>query len=151
MSKTCLVSITHLYSMAAKALNSLLCIVWIYKIHIICCTACLVYCFNRLIFFRRSSYLDTSSLVRRAVAPLYIVSCLVAPTGVGGGTAHLSGITGKLFRLFICMVSLSKDSIFILFQFMNFYDHYLLLSCVLIAFLYPQIHFDWWLKLIGIK
>ena len=42
--------------------------------------ACLVYCFNRLLFFRRSSYLDTSSLVRRAVAPLYIVSCLVAPT-----------------------------------------------------------------------
>ena len=45
--------------------------------------SCLVYCFNRLLFFRRSSYLDTSSLVRRAVAPLYIVSCLVAPTGVG--------------------------------------------------------------------
>ena len=44
---------------------------------------CLVYCFNCLLFFRRSSYLDTSSLVRRAVAPLYIVSCLVAPTGVG--------------------------------------------------------------------
>ena len=33
--------------------------------------SCLVYCFNRLLFFRRSSYLDTSSLVRRAVAPLY--------------------------------------------------------------------------------
>ena len=46
--------------------------------------------------------------------------------------------------------SLSKDSIFILSQFMNF-DDYLLLSCFLIAFLYPQIHFDWWLQLIGIK
>ena len=28
-------------------------------------------------------------------------------------------------------------------HFMNFDDYYLLLSCFLIAFLYPQIHFDW--------
>ena len=39
--------------------------------------------------------------------------------------------------------SLSKDSIFILSQFMNFDDYYLLLSWFLIVFLYPQIHFDW--------
>ena len=47
--------------------------------------------------------------------------------------------------------SLSKDSIFISSQFMNFDDYYLLLSCFLTALLYPQIHFDWWLQLIGIK
>ena len=36
--------------------------------------------------------------------------------------------------------SLSKDSIFILSQFMNFDCYYLLLSCFLIAFFYPQVH-----------
>ena len=47
--------------------------------------SCLVLCtvLTASYFFRRSSYLDTSYLVRRAVAPLYIVSSLVAPTGVG--------------------------------------------------------------------
>ena len=48
--------------------------------------------------FRRSSYLDASSLVHRAVAPL---SCWVASTGGRGGeTVHLSCITGILFPSF---------------------------------------------------
>ena len=34
---------------------------------------------------------------------------------------------------------------------MNFVAYYLLLSRCLIAFLYPQIYFDWWLQLFGIK
>ena len=35
---------------------------------------------------------------------------------------------------------------------MNFDDYnYLLLSSFRIAFLYPQIQFDWWLQLAGIK
>ena len=48
-----------------------------------------------------------------------------------------------IFRMLRQLHSLSKDSIFILSQFMNFDDYYLLLSWFLIAFLYPQIHFDW--------
>ena len=67
-----------------------------------------MYCFNRLLFFRRSSYLDTSSLVRRAVAPLYIVSCLVAPTGVGWRNCTFCLVLPVIFsRLFICMVDIT--------------------------------------------
>ena len=41
------------------------------------------------------------------------------------------------------LASLSKVSMFSFFHFMNFDDHYLLLSGFLIAFLYLQIYFDW--------
>ena len=34
---------------------------------------------------------------------------------------------------------------------MNFDDYYLLLSSFLTAVLCPQIYFDWWLQLFGIK
>ena len=71
------------------------------------CEPCLVYCFKRLLFFRRSSYLDTSSLVRRAVAPLYIVSCLVAPTGVGWRNCTFVWYYRYFSRLFICMVDVT--------------------------------------------
>ena len=113
------------------------------------------------IFFYRDAVDERAAKEKKRQIKKYL---MIGAAAVGGGT--LIGVTGGLAAplvigrylmretfvtkdcLFIttCLtviIGLSKDSIFILSQLMNFDDYNLLLICFLIAFLYPQIHFDW--------